>query len=120
MLFLMRTGRASKAATVEVDAPEVKLTTRESAVVAVSGVLGPLCLFPLGLVPVGILLADADLKLWFLPFARPRSAALAGGRRHDRARGSTRFTKQSGSPSRAAVHAGDRSAVPADDEFESV
>jgi hypothetical protein len=71
MLFLMRTGRASKASTVEVDVPKVKLTGRENLVAVFSWILGPLCLFPQGVVPVVILLAGAELKLWFLALYFP-------------------------------------------------
>lgn len=74
LLFLMRTGRAAKtvaAATTKVDMPKVKLSGRESLVAVLSWILGPLCLFPQGVVPVVILLADADLKLWFLALYLP-------------------------------------------------
>jgi ABC-2 type transport system permease protein len=71
MLFLMRTGRASKTTTVKVDVPKAKLTRRESLVAVFSWILGPLCLFPQGVMPVVILLADADLKLWFLALYFP-------------------------------------------------
>ncbi|MBV1855159.1 hypothetical protein [Catellatospora tritici] len=74
MLFLMRTGRAAKtvaAAAPTGDVPKVKLSGRESLVAVLSWVLGPLCLFPQGLVPVVILLAGADLKLWFLALYFP-------------------------------------------------
>jgi len=71
LLFLMRTGRASKTTTVNVDGPAVKLTRRESLVAVLSWILGPLCLFPQGVMPVVILLADADLKLWFLALYFP-------------------------------------------------
>jgi hypothetical protein len=67
----MRTGRASKTTTVNVDGPAVKLTRRESLVAVLSWILGPLCLFPQGVMPVVILLADADLKLWFLALYFP-------------------------------------------------
>jgi ABC-2 type transport system permease protein len=73
MLFLLRTGRAAKtvAAATKVDAPKVKLSGRESLVAVLCWILGALCLFPQGVLPVVILLADADLKLWFLALYFP-------------------------------------------------
>jgi ABC-2 type transport system permease protein len=73
MLFLMRTGRPSRTATVtqRVDVPVVKLSRRESLLAGLCWILGPLCLFPQGVVPVVILLADAELKLWFLALYFP-------------------------------------------------
>jgi len=71
MLFLMRSGRPAKRTTVNVDMPTVKLTRRESLVALPCWILGPVCLFPQGLVPVVILLAGADLKVWFLAMYFP-------------------------------------------------
>jgi hypothetical protein len=71
MLLLMRTGRSSKTTTAKDDVPKVKLTRRESLVAVLSWIFGPLCLFPQGVVPVVILLAGADLKLWFLALYLP-------------------------------------------------
>jgi ABC-2 type transport system permease protein len=74
MLFLMRTGRTAKtpaAAAPEVDVPRVTLSGRESLVAVLSWILGPVCLFPQGVIPMVILLADADLKLWFLALYVP-------------------------------------------------
>ncbi|MGW4467674.1 hypothetical protein [Micromonospora sp. NPDC004704] len=74
MLFLMRTGRAAKtvaAPAPKVDVPRVRLSGRESLVAVLSWILGPLCLFPQGVLPVVLLLADADLKLWFLALHLP-------------------------------------------------
>jgi hypothetical protein len=74
MLFLMRTGRAAStvaAAPPDAGVPRVALSRRESIVAVLSWILGPLCLFPQGVVPVVILLAGADLKVWFLPLYLP-------------------------------------------------
>ena len=71
MLFLMRSGRPAKTTTVNGDVPTVKLTRRESLVALLCWILGPICLFPQGLIPVVILLAGADLKVWFLAMYLP-------------------------------------------------
>ncbi|MEH1125608.1 hypothetical protein [Micromonospora sp. CPCC 206061] len=71
MLFHLRTGHAAETTTVKADVPTVELTRRESLVAVFSWILGPLCLFPQGVVPVMILLAGADLRLWFLALYFP-------------------------------------------------
>jgi hypothetical protein len=74
MLFLMRTGRSATsvaAAAPATDVPRVKLSRRESIVAVLSWTLWPLSLFPQGVVPVVMLLAGADVKLWFLPLYLP-------------------------------------------------
>ncbi|MEV7229834.1 hypothetical protein AB0M79_22835 [Polymorphospora sp. NPDC051019] len=125
MLFLMRTGHPSKTTTVAapVDVPKVKLSGRESLVAVLSWVLGPLCLLPQGVVPAVILLAGADLKLWFLalyfpdPLRWPVAVlmVLLGIFLVHRA---IRLTLKSGRP--APVRPGDRSSGRVDQEFESV
>jgi ABC-2 type transport system permease protein len=125
MLFLMRTGRAETtvaAAAPEVDVPKVELSRRESLVAVLSWILGPLCLFPQGVVPVVILLADADLKLWFLALYFPDPLrwpvailmVLLGIYLLHHA---IRLTIKSSRP--PAAHPGDRPSTPADQELES-
>ncbi|WP_144127899.1 hypothetical protein [Catellatospora sichuanensis] len=74
MLYQMRTGRAAKtvaAAAPRVDVPKVKLSRRESLVAGLSWIFGPLCLIPQGVIPVVILLAGAEQKVWFLALYMP-------------------------------------------------
>ncbi|MCA2214921.1 hypothetical protein [Jidongwangia harbinensis] len=82
MLFLMRTGRPGttaagdgtgnpEAGDPEAGVPASKLTGRESLAAGACWILGPLCLFPQGLVPMVFLLAGSDLTLWFLPLHLP-------------------------------------------------
>jgi hypothetical protein len=124
MLFLMRTGRPSKTtnATAGVDVPKVKLSRRESLVAVVSWILGPLCVFPQGVMPVVILLAEADVKLWFLALYFPEPlrwpvailTVLLGIFLFHQA---IRLTIKSSRP--APVHPSDRPSVRADHELES-
>jgi len=70
----MRTGRAARtvaAAAPRVEVPTVKPSGRESLVAVLCWILGPICLVPQGVVPVVILLAGTDLKLWFLALYLP-------------------------------------------------
>jgi ABC-2 type transport system permease protein len=126
LLFLMRTGRAAKtvaAAANKVDMPKVKLSGRESLVAVLSWILGPLCLFPQGVMPVVILLADADLKLWFLALYFPDPLrwpvailmVLLGILLLYQA---IRLTIKSSRP--APIHPSDRPAVRTDQELDSV
>ena len=73
LLHLMQTGHPPRepAAAVSADVPAVELTRRDRYVAVLSWVLGPICLVPQGLVPVVVLLAGADLQLWFLALHAP-------------------------------------------------
>jgi ABC-2 type transport system permease protein len=84
MLFLMRTGRPGKvvaddeAEAPEADVPKIKLTGRESLAAVTSWILGPFLLLPQGIVPMVFLLAESDLRLWFLPLYLPDQLRWAG------------------------------------------